>query len=310
MSLLDLLKQKQQDLAAGRRKKTVKPPSGRSRWRIAGSWRGANQQFWHDFGQHFVKDAAGDLKAVYICVDKTYGHDCDICNAIAQGIKGATDDATMELLKNAKAAGRVLLNAVQLDGPNAGQMQILEVGPTLFENIVKIAAEWEEAGETIFGPSGKDLIIDREGTGLNTKYAVQAAAKAMPVNADVFKVENLHNLDEYVKQESAEAQQRALANVRSVAGLLPAPSAAAARSSGLPVAAAAGATIDEDYDAPATPPARKPAAAPAAAAAQDVEFEDVPVSVDKPAAKPAAAPAPAAANSDDPEIDDLLASLG
>jgi hypothetical protein len=317
-TLLELLKQKKQDLAASRRRKTVKPLDGNTRWRILPSWRGEGQQFWHDFGQHFVKNSAKELTAIYMCTDKTFGKPCSICDAIKAGIKSATDESTMDLLKEAASTGRVLLNALHLDSSKPEERvepQILELPPSVFSMILDIAAEWEEAGESIFDvTAGKDLIINRVGTGKNTKYTVQAGAKVTPVPAGV--LAKLHDLDAYVQQESNEQQLRALNSVRSVTGLLPAPS-----SSGLPPAAAAmgAATLAEDDDpyAVAKPPSKPAAAAKPAADVEDVVGKPLPKAAapaPAPAPAPAAVPAPAPAASPEPtgddELDAMLASLG
>lgn len=332
-SLLELLKQKKQDMAASRRSRTAKLADGSSRWRILGSWRGADQQFWHDFGQHFVKDAAGKIVAIYMCVDKTYGKPCSVCEAIKQGASGATDEATLKIISDAKSGARVLVSALHLDGPEPNKVQILELPPTVFEQIVSIITEWAEAGHDVLGPNGKDIIINRSGTGIGTKYSAQVAAKATVVPASI--CEKLHDLDEYVNQESGEVQTRAINAVRAVSGLLPAPSAAGA---GLPLAARAGMVIEDDSAVVTAPPPRA-AAAPAAPV-----FEDVPdlavVSAPPPraaaaapvastpaweepiaaapapvkAAAPVAAPAPVAAapaaSTGDDELDNLLAELG
>jgi hypothetical protein len=302
-SLLDLINAKKQQLAAGNRRKTIKPAPGTGRYRILPSWRGANQQFWHDFGQHFVKNEAKELKAVYMCTAKTFGKDCPVCDAISQGIKAATDDSTMDILKDARSSGRILVNAIHLDGPEAtrGEVQILELPPTAFTMIINIAKEWEEAEESLFDLSkGKDLLITREGEGLKTKYTVQVAAKTMPLPSGAGS--KLHDLDEYVAQESSEDQLRALNQVRSVSGLLAAPSTARA----IPFKGAAALEEADDPYATATPP-KKAIAAPVAAP----DVSDVPVKPAK-AASPvlaASAAAVAAVSTGDDELDDLLANL-
>ena len=297
-SFAELLKQKKQDLASRNRAKTAKVPDGRSRWRILPSWRGGDAQFWHDFGAHYVKNTKGEMQAVYMCVDKTFGRPCEICDAVAHAIKHATDDATMEALTQAKANGRVLLNAIQLDGPGAdvNKVVILELPPSAFGLIVDIANEWIGDDVNILDVvDGKDLVIERSGTGKNTKYSIQVGAKATKLPADVLK--QLHDLDAYVAQESSDQQARALNAVRSTAGLLPAPTGAAAalaapKGSALP----AGATIVEDDYEVAVPPSKR-----AAAAAQ---VEDA-----KPVTRAAApAPAPATSSGDD-DLDAMLAEL-
>lgn len=291
-SLMDLLKSKKQALAANRRAKTVKPEDGRSRWRILPGWRKPDaenaEQFWHDFGAHYIKDQTGELKAVYVCTDKTFGKPCAICSAVQSAIKSTADDEMVKLLQESRSTGRVLLNALRVDGENPNEPQILEIPPTVFEGIINIISEW--GPETLDLETGKDFVIERAGKGKNTKYSVQIAAKSAAVSADVLK--KLHNLDDYVAQESEEQAARALANFRQVAGLLPSAGAVAALPSARPSMSSM--MIDDDD-----------------AALKALETGTaVPVAVTPaPARAAAAATAPAAATTDS-ELDDLLASLG
>lgn len=304
-SLLDLLKAKKQSIDASNRKKTAKPPLNTSRWRILPSWRGEGQQFWHDFGQHFVKDASGKMMAIYMCSDKTYGRPCAVCDAIHTGIKSSSDDFTAKLLKDAGSSGRILVNALQLDGPTPTEVQILELAPSAFNAIISIAQEWEEAGESIFDPvKGKDILITRTGAGLLTKYTVQVAAKALPLPDGV--LTRLNDLDTYVAQESSEQQLRALNSVRSVAGLLEGP----AVRTGLPAAAAAlGAAtlVEEDPYAVAAPPPKR--VAPVAVVEDVIVKAPVAVKAAVVAAKAPVAAAPAD-DTGDAELDAMLAALG
>ena len=226
-SLMEMVRQKKAALQSGNRAKTAKPAEGRSRWRILPTWRKAEgeTQFWHDFGQHFIKDGTGTLKAVYVCTDKTYGRPCKVCDAISQGMHATNDDAMVELIKGAKANGRVLLNALEISGDKPTEPQILEVSPSVFASILGLIEEWGDKVISL-GADGMDIIIERVGKGLNTKYSVQIAAKSQPCPADVMK--KVTDLDEYVKQESAEQERRALTNLSAVAGSLPAPSASSA----------------------------------------------------------------------------------
>src|SRR6185369_17798296 len=90
--LLEKIKQKKAAIqqSSGRREKTMKPTPGKSRWRILPTWRSNEaEQFWHDFGQHFIKNAAGELQAVYVCLSKTYGDErpCEVCESLQHAIK-------------------------------------------------------------------------------------------------------------------------------------------------------------------------------------------------------------------------------
>lgn len=224
--LMALIKSKKAALNAGKRQKTIKPKDGRNRYRILPGWRlvldaatkalSGDPVFYHDFGQHFIKDESGEMKAVYICTDKTFGRPCGVCTAIETAIRSTTDDALIKVMKEAKAAGRILLNVLELDGDSPNDPQILELAPTAFAEALNIFAEWGDISDLA---DGKDIIVERSGKGIGTRYSVQIAAKSKSVSTDVWK--KVANLDEYVAQESEEQAARAISNVKSVAGLLP-----------------------------------------------------------------------------------------
>lgn len=283
-SLLELLAAKKKALAANRRAKTVKPEDGRSRWRILPSWRKPDheqpEQFWHDFGAHYIKDQSGELKAIYICSEKTFSKPCAICSTVGQAIKQTHDDEMKNLLMESRSTGRVLLNALRVDGENPTEPQILEIPPSVFEGMINIINEWGVAVLDL--EKGMDFVIERSGKGKNTKYSIQVAAKSAPVDSAVMK--KVQNLDEYVAQESEEMAQRALTSFREVAGLLGSPAAAAPSKSAL-----ASMALDDDaelmalegagkpvasVDAYETAPARAATAAPAAAVAASVPLDD------------------------------------
>lgn len=286
LTLMELIAQKKAALKSGNRQKTVKPPEGRSRWRILPGWDAANPAFYHDFGQHFIKDNTDTLKAVYVCVDKTYGKPCDICAALGAAIRATTDDDQVKILEKSKASGRILLNALQVDGATPNEPAILELSPNTFAEFLNIVTEWGVEVLDLVG--GKDIIIERTGKGLQTKYSVQVAAKSADVSADVMK--KVVNLDEYVAQESAEQAQRALANLNAVAGMLPAPTAKPSL---------ADLSIDDIDDA-----------ALAELEGTATRVADEPAAAAKPAEKAAAVATPAAATTGDDELDNLLAELG
>jgi len=217
--LLEKIKQKKQAIqqASGRRVKTLKPTPGKSRWRILPSWRGDGQQFWHDFGQHFIKNTAGELQAVYVCLSKTYGDDrpCEVCNSLSSAIKACDDDTVIEKLKEASSKGRILLNALHLDGEDPKTPGILELTPTTFEKFLDLFAEYEDLMDL---DAGRDIIITRTGSGLNTEYSIMVGAKTVKVDRAI--LPKLHNLDEYVAQEYEEGKKKALAAIGNVSGRL------------------------------------------------------------------------------------------
>jgi hypothetical protein len=222
-ALLKLLAERQ---AASSRARTIKPESGRNRYRILPSPKGADAAFWADFGQHFIKDATGAVKAVYICTTKTFGRPCQICQSIEAASMNTTDDLTLKRLSEAQATPRVLLNVLHLDGPRPTEPQVLEIAPTVFNGrngvggIVSLFKEWPNLIDL---EKGTDIIIEKSGSGRDTSYGVQVAGGSKPVNPEVMK--KVMDLDVFVAQENEQAKQRALTSVAAITGYLPPPAA-------------------------------------------------------------------------------------
>lgn len=220
--LMQLMKNKK--AALKQKAKTLKPNPGANRYVLLPGWRKGEEHVWfHEFGQHFVKNAADEIQAVYPCLEATYGNPCPICEGLNRAMKATTDDETVELLKKAKAGQSFLFNVLALDSDDAGTPQILEVRKSVFGQIVDLIEEW---GAAVFDPESPQIItINRDGKGLNTKYSVQISPKKHTLPSGVFS--KINNLDEYVRQENEEQQRRALSAISSVAGLLPAAAAGA-----------------------------------------------------------------------------------
>jgi len=328
-ALQKLLDQRKQANASYQ--KTIKPEPGRGRYRILPSWRkpdatgAADPTFYHDFGQHFVKDAAGTLKAVYICTEKTYGRPCDHCSMLAEAIvatqNNGGDDVAVKRLKDAQSKARVLLNVLHIDGKTPTIPQIMEIAPSVFDGksskgggakvggIISLFSEWPDLLDPI---KGNDIIIDRAGTGLDTQYSVQVAGASQPVPAEA--LAKLNDLDKFVAQESADRARKALLAVSAITGALPSPAMLAAI--GIEAAPSADTPSAETQAALAAAVAASAAIAAAAAApvvAAPVAVAPVVAAPVAPVAPVVAAPAPvvaaAAVSTGDAEVDALLKDL-
>lgn len=301
-SLLELINARKASVS---RAKTLKPNPGRNRYRILPSWRGAEQQFWMDWGQHFVKGASGQVKAVYICTDKTFSTPCPVCDAIAHGILSSTDDVTKKRLEETKSTARVLLNVLHLDGSTPGTVQILEIAPTVFNGnkgvggIISLFQDWPNLLDIA---GGAEVIIEKSGTGKETRYGV-SAVPGKAVDAAVLK--QLHDLDKFVQQENEQNKMRALTSVSAISGLLPPPSYGATPATpnpgmfapATPAAAATAFTTDDFVDLDADQ----------AAALDALDAADVAVVESAPAAVVAAPASPVSES--EAELDSLLKDL-
>jgi hypothetical protein len=90
---VSITEQLQQRIAAQRAKmsarsgnnKILKPPAGKSRWRVLPGWRANDpNQFWHEFGAHWVKDAQKQVVGVYVCERETFNRDCEHCQLLGE----------------------------------------------------------------------------------------------------------------------------------------------------------------------------------------------------------------------------------
>lgn len=265
--LMALMKDKKAAMA--KRDKTVKPKPGKNRIVLLQGWRAGEEHVWfHDFGQHFVKNAAKEIQAVYPCADATFGRPCSICDSIAHASRMVVDDDTQNILAEAKPSRTVLINVLDLDGDNPNTPVIYEVKRSVFGQLVDLIDEW---GAEAFK---REIVINREGKGLNTKYTAQISPKSYDVSPAT--IAKIHNLDDYVKQESEEQERRALTAVNKVAGLLSA-------------------------DKPETPPSTIDS--------QDDELRELEMASSKPAAAAATAKPAAASVALDEELENLLEGL-
>jgi hypothetical protein len=251
--LMELMKQKKQSMKRVERAAGFKP--GKNRIRLLSGWRPGSEHIWfHDFGQHFVKDAADAVQAVYLCTEHTFGKPCAVCKSIADAMRISGDDATNEILKKAVSGKVILVNALMLDSDNPNDPVVLGIKPKLFLQLTDIL---EENGPEAFFDlnEGHEIVVTREGKGLNTTYTGQMSIKkGTPIPAAV--LSKLHNLDEYVAQQSDEQERRAIAAVNTVAGIA-APSAPATTASAMlaaPSAAAVPARVESPAAAAVTEP--------------------------------------------------------
>lgn len=289
-TLDDLLNAAKKKASSGNYQKTVKPQAGKSVWRILPGWDKNDPAFFHAFGQHFIKDAAGQLKVVIGCPDKTFDEPCEICDMIKEAAGRAPDDKSREKILQSRSTQRWLFNAIQVD-KDENEVVILEVGSGLFNDIIANIQE----DESIIDPNeGRDIVITREGTGLQTRYsmAVRSAAKSISVPKSALM--ELKDLGEFVQDDFESKKKKAMAALGLVAGAL---------LSGSPSAGVLAGPDDLDDEIPDfdTKAVDK-------AARQEIEDAEV---VDDPVPDDAKADAEAAFGADigDEDIDALLADI-
>lgn len=186
-----------------------KAPPGKSRWRILPGWReGSPLTFYHDYAQHWIKDASKQVQGVFVCEHETHGKDCEICQGLSEVFRtmkaaGMTkEDDRWKMVSEMNAKRVVLVNALRMDGTNANPDNPVLLGLPVgaFEQYLSLV-QTRAADELnmLDLNEGRDIIIDRSGTGFDTKYVVTDASKSTTVNPDV--LNRLVNIDAYIEAE-------------------------------------------------------------------------------------------------------------
>lgn len=226
-TIAELLASKREQLNANKAAgtKTLKPVQGKHTYRILPSWRKDDLVFWHDYGLHFVKGGPQNkVLAVYLCAAKTFGQACLVCDSIGDGIRTSTDDNLIKQLKEANATQRHLVNVLHLTGPadKINTPQVMELPTTAFDQIITIMEEpgYGDITQLKAGPAmGCDIIIERTGTGFDTKYTVVPAPPGASQDVPESILAQLADIDAVVNQLNLPAEHRALAALAKVRGV-------------------------------------------------------------------------------------------
>jgi len=292
MSALDRLKKFKQTQESKKAtfKKTAKIPDGRSVLRILPGGEKDRGLFFQPFANHFIKDNKGQLKAVYVCSEETFDKPCEICEMINDGKReirsrlgkdAAEHDPTFKMLDEARAKGRVLVNAINVTAGET-EPQIYEFPKSLFEkDLMDVLEEMALEGDDFEENMGIDVVVKRSGSGRDTRYTLSLAKKQSETSPAM--LEKMEDLYGYAQQESEAKKAKAItALASSTHGKLPAPAEKATESIASDLASA---SVDD---------------------AIDVEYEV------KAAAGSDVSPSPTttSASSDEDDLNDLLAELG
>lgn len=218
--LEDIIKKTKERANKDFKDRPVRPPEGKSIWRILPGWNSKDPMvFFHAFGQHYIKNTDGKIRAVIGCNDRTYDKSCEICDMVGDAIKSAPDDETRKAIKDMNAGQTYLVNAVQVDKDKTKPV-LLQFSKKLFEGSLMDALS-EYGAEMLDLKEGNDIIITREGKGLDTKYTltVRSQAKSTPIDDSVFS--QVIDLDEYVKDDMESQKAKAIEAIGGHLGELP-----------------------------------------------------------------------------------------
>ena len=213
-ALLATVKGKKAQLeAASGKNASVKPPHGSSRWRILPGWRPSEPNtFFHDFAQHWIKDATGTVVGVFVCDNKTFGRDCETCDTVNEAIRSTKDDDTIKKLKEFQGRGGVIVNALRRDGDAKSDTVpvLLQLTNGTFEDYCQNLTTAASDGVNILDlEEGRDVVITRTGTTMkDTKYGVTTAATNSKVSSEA--AANLIDIDAWIDAQRRQGLSKGL----------------------------------------------------------------------------------------------------
>lgn len=296
MSLLEKIKGQREQIKVSRagQTRTYKFRPGKTVISILPAHGDKPEDFYREFGQHYIKNRKDEFVVAVGDRSITYGEECPVRDGIVELIRYANkigDDELAEKAKSSLARKNYLFNIIVHQDPDMKKEeapQLASFSETLMDQFFSILEEYlssEDGAKSLLGWSDRLLfIVEREGTGVkDTRYKIYPAPKKQSVDAGV--MTKAVNLDEYITAQFAEGVQKALAYVATASGRVASGSAVAAALSGGTTPAIAAPVVEtvtdltgtSDDDLLAAAPSPRVADAPAMAhtRVEDAVFEEV-----------------------------------
>lgn len=153
-----------------------------------------NERLFQEAPVHF-----GFTKTPVNCPQSASGY-CPICDAVRIA-KASGDPDEAKWAQSVEARRRFLFNVVNMDvAPEARKVQVLSAPFSLKQEILSLYTD-PEYEKAIF-LEGRDLILTRTGTGLQTEYKAKIKMSATPLDDTL--LDEVFDLDNYVKVEDVE----------------------------------------------------------------------------------------------------------
>jgi hypothetical protein len=141
------------------------PPEGDSHIRVMPPWAEDVEEFWFATGTHF--NVGPDERAVPCPVMSGVAEACYMDRLVKRLAKGDDDEKAEAEAMGARP--RYLLNIVDLEKPQNG-VQVWPCPKTIFRQLKKFWLNEEDYGDFTSFTEGFDIIVEKIGSGINTKY--------------------------------------------------------------------------------------------------------------------------------------------
>ena len=162
--------------------------------------------------QHFVKVGSMENGVSFNCPRKMANQPCLVCNDAE--FLGATGSAVdYELAGKLFANFRVYGNVIDREHPEVGPVT-LPFGKKVYDELIKIRKDEADGGNFTDPAEGFDIIIEKTGEMMSTRYAVRPSNKGFTPLGDLSWIEVQADLTRYARVPTTEELGTLLANAK------------------------------------------------------------------------------------------------
>ena len=158
---------------------------GRHKFRLIADWPNSRGVYFRDIATHYN---VGPEKAAVVCTKMTSSlavksdRHCWLCDKVVE-LMGSDRPADQKMGEAMRANTRYIMNVyVRPTATEGGGLKIAQFPKTVHDAIYELVMYPEDHGEITDLAEGHDIIIEREGSGLETRYSTTPATKATPLH--------------------------------------------------------------------------------------------------------------------------------
>ena len=148
---------------------------------------------WQQVWQHYIKEPGGRL-LVFPCPNRMQGKRCPVCEH-ANSLSRSQADSDQKDAYSYFPKLRVYAEVVDMEATEAGT-RVVAFGKTIYEGLMGIRTDLDAGGDFTDVENGFDIIIERNGQGINTSYEVRASRHSGPI-ADEGWLEKRYDLERF-----------------------------------------------------------------------------------------------------------------
>jgi len=156
----------------------------------------------------YVHWNVGPAKQMVLCLAKSRGQRCFICEQIA-ALRAVNDPAraphSQALAEDMQANYRAYYNIIDLGG-DVSKPLVFSSGSTIFKGVMAFVVD-PDWGDVTNPQTGFDMVIERQGTDINTDYTVRAVREPSALK-DMSILEKMRTLDEIIADFTFDYEQQ------------------------------------------------------------------------------------------------------